>query len=400
MIEVTGKYTSAKIFTNNVEPLALEQIQLMCDQEYMEGSIVKVMPDVHAGKGCVIGTTMTISKKVCPSTVGLDIGCGMEVVKINEKEVDFDKLDATIRQCIPSGSSVRGTRHRLFAKIALDLNKLHCFKKLKHDRVELSLGTLGGGNHFIEMNRGKDGFLYLVIHSGSRGLGKQVAELYQDLAKQECTYDKNKLAEKIQYLKATGQTLAINAAIGEFKVSGKKNVSKDLEYLEGESFRNYIDDMRITQKYATLNREAMAETLVEKMGWTVVEQFTTIHNYIDLDKMILRKGAVSAQKGEKLIIPINMRDGSLICVGKGNIDWNYSAPHGAGRTMSRTKAKEQITLEQFKDSMKGIFSNSILDATIDEAPMAYKSMNDIIDNIGDTVEMIDNIKPVFNFKAS
>lgn len=400
MIELAGKYSSAKVFTDLVEETAVSQIILLCNQDFTEGLHIRMMPDVHAGAGCVVGTTMNIKDKIVPNLVGVDIGCGMVVVKIKEKDIDFNKLDETIRKHIPSGSSVRGTRHPFFKLIAEDLNKLHCFKKLKHDRVELSLGSLGGGNHFIEINKGKDDSLYLVIHSGSRGLGKQVAELYQDIARKECDYDRDKLSYIINELKQSGRVKEITSAIEEFKKTATKKVVKDLEYLEGESFTNYIDDMRITQKYATINRDTMAQVLVEKMGWNAEEKFTTIHNYIDMDNMILRKGAVSAQSGEKLIIPINMRDGSLLCVGKGNADWNYSAPHGAGRTMSRTKAKEQITLDQFKDSMKGIFSNSILDATIDEAPMAYKPIKSIIDNIGDTVEIIENIKPVFNFKAS
>lgn len=366
MIEIKGKYNTAKVFTDNIEQEAAAQIMELCNQEFVKGSIIRIMPDVHAGIGCTIGTTMTISDKIVPNLVGVDIGCGIETIKLKQKEIDFKKLDEIIYHYIPSGFDIRKKPHEYVKNI--DFNNLACRDHVDLQRAKLSIGTLGGGNHFIEVNEDKDGFLYLVVHSGSRHLGKQVAEYYQKLGYEE--------------------------------LKGSVKVSKQLAYVEGKSYKNYLNDMRIVQKYAEYNRKAIVDEIVNRMGFEIIDQFTTIHNYIDLDNMILRKGAISAQKGEKVLIPINMRDGSLICIGKGNKDWNYSAPHGAGRVMSRKKAKKTISLEEFKKSMEGIYSTSVNRSTLDECALAYKSMEEITKNIRDTVEIVDIIKPVYNFKAS
>jgi tRNA-splicing ligase RtcB len=375
MLEIKGKYNTAKVFTHNLEDEAMAQIRELCDQKFAEGSIIRIMPDAHAGAGCVIGTTMTIKNKVVPNLVGVDIGCGMETIKLMEKDIDFRKLDQVIHSYIPAGFDIRKKEHKYVTKANLD--SLLCKKHVNLERARLSIGTLGGGNHFIEVNQGKDGSLYLVVHTGSRHLGKQVAEYYQNLAYSEL--------------------------IGRFK--GKKEessakINKSLAYLEGKSLKDYLYDMKIVQQYAVLNRQAIVDEIINKMGFEVVERFTTIHNYIDLGNMILRKGAISARKNEKVLIPINMRDGSLICFGKGNKDWNYSAPHGAGRIMSRRKAKKVISLNEYKESMTGIYSSTVNKSTLDECALAYKPMEEIIANIRDTVEIFDIIKPLYNFKAA
>ncbi|NLL17794.1 MAG: RtcB family protein [Clostridia bacterium] len=367
MIEVKGKYNNAKILTNQVENEALAQIRELCDQAFTRGSRIRIMPDVHAGVGCTIGTTMTVTDKIVPNLVGVDIGCGMETIKLGDKKLDFDKLDRLIYSRIPAGFAIRKKPHPYAKKV--DFDNLICKNHVNLDRARLSIGTLGGGNHFIEVNQDSNGFLYLVVHSGSRHLGKQVADYYQKLAYQE-----------------------LKAASVE--------ISKSLAYLEGPSYDNYLHDMKIVQQYAVCNRRAIVDEIVNGMGLTIVEQFTTIHNYIDLDSMVLRKGAISARKGEKVLIPLNMRDGSLICMGKGNPDWNYSAPHGAGRLMSRRKAKEILSLEEFRQSMKGIYTTTVNKSTLDECALAYKDMDEIINNIRDTVQILDHIKPVYNFKSN
>jgi tRNA-splicing ligase RtcB (3'-phosphate/5'-hydroxy nucleic acid ligase) len=321
--------------------------------------------------------------------------CGMLTVKLKDKEIDFQKLDYIIRQHIPNGQNVRQTYHKNNSKI--DLQELRCKGKLNIDRAMKSLGTLGGGNHFTEINKDSKGNLYLVIHSGSRYLGKQVAEYYQDLAFKtlsENVQDKSKLIDK---LKSEGKANLIQQELKKIK---PLKVNRQLAYLEGSDFDDYLYDMDIVQKYANINRETMAEEILKHTGLIEESSFSTIHNYIDLENMILRKGAISSQKGETMLIPMNMRDGSLLCIGKGNEDWNYSAPHGAGRILSRSKAKEKITLDEFKNSMNGIWTSSVCESTIDESPMTYKPMQEIIDNIGDTVEIIDILKPLYNFKSS
>jgi RNA-splicing ligase RtcB len=402
MIEIKGKHNKAKIFTDKIEDSAIEQIKTVCNLDYIGESKIRIMPDVHAGVGCTIGTTMTINGCVIPNLVGVDIGCGMEVARLKEKEIDFVKLDETIRKYIPSGREVHEGRIVKFP----ELLELECIRELKDTkRIERSIGTLGGGNHFIEADKDENGELYIVIHSGSRNLGKQVADLYQKLAvdldkgKEEFFNQKELI---IKEYKEQGRRDEIQNALKELNAKYTEkasNTPEELACLKGKYFDMYIHDMKICQEFATINRKTMMSLIVEKMGSNVVEQFTTIHNYIDIDKMILRKGAVSAQKGEKLIIPMNMRDGSLICIGQGNADWNYSAPHGAGRLMSRRQAREQLKLDDYQKQMEGIFTTSVNEATIDESPEAYKPISEIEANLKDCAEIINIIKPVYNFKA-
>jgi len=366
MIEIKGKYNSAIVYTENIEPGAVTQIETLCHQEFAKDSKIRIMPDVHSGVGCTIGTAMTIEDKVVPNLVGVDIGCGMEVVKLKSNHIELQKLDKLIYEKIPSGFDIRDKEHKYNDEI--DLNQLRCRSKVNLKRARLSIGTLGGGNHFIEIDKDSEGNLYLVIHSGSRHLGKEVASYYQEEAYKS--------------------------------LNSKTDIPKSLAYVSGELFDDYIHDMKIIQKFADLNRKAMAEEIIKGMKLKVASSFTTIHNYIDTENMILRKGAVSAQKGEILLIPINMRDGSLICIGKGNPEWNFSAPHGAGRIMSRTQAKNSLTLPQFKETMKGIFTTSVNKDTLDECPLVYKPMDEIVNNIADTVEITDIIKPIYNFKAA
>lgn len=393
---VKGTYNTAKIFTDNVEEGAIKQIKALCDMEAYRESKIRIMPDVHAGIGATIGTTMTLYGKVTPNLVGVDIGCGMTIASI-PREVDLEKLDAIIHSRIPSGMSIRETPHRYIENV--NLSSLSCFSESSLYYEKCSLGTLGGGNHFIEVDRGKDGQLYLVIHSGSRHLGTLVAKHYQQMAieslKGHSAKDINGL---IRSLKEQGRQSEIQASL---KVLSKNEcpVDEALAYCEGELFEQYIHDIVIVQHFATWNRRAITDEIADGMGVPITVLFETIHNYIDLDAMILRKGSVSAKEGEKLIIPMNMRDGSLICAGKGNPDWNFSAPHGAGRLFSRAEAKRRFNLDEYKQSMKGIYSTSIDMGTIDESPMAYKPMNEIIANIADTVDVVDVIKPIYNFKA-
>ena len=394
---INGKYNEAKIFTDVVEDEAIAQIQTICDSSAFSQSKIRIMPDVHAGAGCTIGTTMTITDKIVPNMVGVDIGCGMELIRIEEKELDLVALDKLIYERIPSGFNIRTARHPLTNQI--DLSSLRCAKKVKIDMAYNSLGTLGGGNHFIEANRDDDGNIYIVVHSGSRHLGKEVAEYYQNEGYRAlCGNSKQKIQELILQLKAEGRANEIQSIITKLNLN-TTDVPKELAYVEGKLFDDYIHDMRLVQQFAVLNRQAMIDEIVNGLGLTVAEQFTTIHNYIDTEHMILRKGAVSAREGEKLLIPINMRDGSLICIGKGNDDWNQSAPHGAGRLMSRGKAVATLTMEQFEREMDGIYSTSINKNTLDESPMAYKKMEDIVDNITPTVQIVKRIVPIYNFKA-
>jgi len=357
------------------------------------------MPDVHAGIGCTIGTTMTISDKIVPGMVGVDIGCGMETVKLVEKEIDCAALDALIRKKIPSGYEVRKTHHPFNDEI--DLERLKIADKVKLDRARKSIGTLGGGNHFIEVGRSESGELYLIVHSGSRHLGTEVANYYQDEAyKSLCGNSHKQISDAIARLKAEGRDSEIEKTVKEMQKLTNHGYPKDFSYVTDELFNDYIHDMKLTQQYATLNRKAMTEVILHGMGFTAAERFTTIHNYIDMDTMILRKGAVSAKKGERLLIPINMRDGSLICVGRGNDDWNQSAPHGAGRLMSRKQALRSLSLDEFQSEMKNVFTTSATAKTLDEAPMAYKSMDEILSHIGPTVDVVERLRPIYNFKAS
>ncbi len=395
---IQGKYNEAKICTDVVDDVAIAQIQAMCDSPVFKQSNIRIMPDVHAGASCTIGTTMTITDKIVPNMVGVDIGCGMELVRIAEKEIDLDALDKLIYEKIPSGFNYRDKRHEYADRI--DLSELRLAKQVNTNLAYVSLGTLGGGNHFIEADKDDDGNIYIVVHSGSRHLGKEIAELYQNEGyRRICGNSKAQLQEIIRRLKEEGRAQDIEKEILSAK-NNRQEIPKDTAYVEGELFDDYIHDMKITQRFAVLNRQAMADEIVRGLRLTVTEQFTTIHNYIDTDNMILRKGAVSARKGEKLLIPINMRDGSLICVGKGNDDWNQSAPHGAGRILSRGQARAKLTMEEFRKEMLGIYSTSVNPNTIDESPMAYKTIDDIADNIKPTVEIIKRIKPIYNFKAS
>ncbi len=366
MITIKGTYNSAKIFTDNAEPTAVQQIEHLLEQEFVCGSKIRIMPDVHAGMGCTIGTTMTITDKVVPNLVGVDIGCGMETLILCNNHLDLPQLDKAIHGFIPSGFSIRNTPHHYADEI--DLTALHCAKHMDLNRAALSLGTLGGGNHFIELDKDEEGQMYLVIHSGSRNLGKQAAEYYQ------------------------------NAAADSLGRKGK-GADRVLAYLEGALLEDYLHDISIIQKFADLNRKAIARELEKRIKLKISESFTTVHNYIDSSSGILRKGAISAKEGEHVLIPMNMRDGSFICVGKGNADWNESAPHGAGRLMSRSAAKESITLSQFKKGMEGIYSTTLSKATLDEAPYAYKPMEEILAQIEPTAEIVKHIKPIYNFKA-
>lgn len=401
-IEIKGKVNTALCYAKVVEDEAIEQIRRMCDYPMTEGSKIRIMPDVHAGKGCTIGTTMTITDKAVPNVVGVDIGCGMYTVNLGKQPIDLEKFDMAAFT-IPSGMEVWDGRVEKF-----DLTELRCYRQLKDTkRLERSLGTLGGGNHFIEIDRAADGTQYLVIHSGSRNLGKQVAELYQtlavDLAKGIGDYLEAR-EQLIKEYKEQGRRTEIQAALKELYdkkyVEHPSTMPEDLCYLSGQYLEDYLHDVEICQKFARRNREKMAEILLQKTGLSAGESFHTIHNYIDTEEMILRKGSIAAHKGEKVLIPINMRDGSVLAIGKGNPEWNYSAPHGAGRLMSRTAAKNNLSMEEYKEAMKGIYTSSVCEATIDEAPMAYKSLEDIIDVIKESVEIIDVMKPIYNFKAS
>lgn len=396
---IQGKVASAIAYANVIEQEAIDQIRRMCDYDFTEGSTIRIMPDVHAGKGCTIGTTMTIRDKVVPNVVGVDIGCGMYTVNLSEREIDFARFDEAAHY-VPSGMKVWEGRQEPF-----DLEALRCFRALKDTRrLQRSLGTLGGGNHFIEIDRAADGTLYLVIHTGSRNLGKQVAEHYQHLAVElnqgRETYFKKRDALIAEY-KAAGRRKEIQAALRELHWADKPlTVPEDLCYVYGEYLDDYLHDVEICQRFARRNRELIAEVLLSRCGLTGGEAFHTIHNYIDTREMILRKGAIAAHKGEKVLIPINMRDGSVLAVGRGNPDWNYSAPHGAGRLMSRAAARQRLDMDAYADAMKGIYTTCVNASTIDEAPMAYKSLADIIGIIRDCVDVVDIMKPIYNFKAS
>lgn len=398
MIELRGKYNEAKIFTDVVDEASISQVLLLLNQEFVSGSKIRLMPDIHAGAGCTVGTTMTIADKIVPNLVGVDIGCGMETVKIRESNIELQKLDKLIYEKIPSGFRVREKTHRYFDEI--NLEDLFCYKYIDPRRAEKSMGTLGGGNHFIEANKDTEGNIYIVIHSGSRHLGLEVANYYQEEGYSALNGSAKKDIENlIADLKEQGREREIQKSIAELKNTKRTSIPRQLAYVSGELFAEYIHDMKIVQRYAELNRQAMMDEIIKGMKIHVTEQFTTVHNYIDTKAMILRKGAVSAQEGEKLLIPINMRDGSLICMGKGNDEWNQSAPHGAGRLMSRSAAKESFTVSEFKRQMAGVYTTSVNKDTLDECPMAYKGMEDIVNNIGDTVDVMQVIKPIYNFKA-
>ena len=398
---IQGKFAAAVCFASVIENEAVEQIRRMCDYEFTSGSKIRIMPDVHAGKGCTIGTTMTVTDKVVPNIVGVDIGCGMYTIRLDAKEIDFARLDEAAH-FIPSGRRVWEGRQEPF-----DLEAMRCYRELKDTRrLQRSLGTLGGGNHFIEVDRGSDGALYLVIHTGSRNLGTQVAEHYQKLAvdlhhgKEEFFRQRDAL---IAEYKAAGRREEIQNVLKSMQKQWKDkplDVPEDLCWLYGEYLQDYLHDVEICQKFALRNRELIAGILMERAGLSGDSGFHTIHNYIDTGEMILRKGAIAAHDGERVLIPINMRDGSILAEGKGNSDWNDSAPHGAGRLMSRTAARNSLSLEDYAEAMKGIYTTCVGEETIDEAPMAYKSMDDIMNDVRASVNVIDILKPIYNFKAS
>ncbi len=360
-----------KIFADSVEADALAQIRSLAEVDAYKNARIRIMPDCHTGAGCTIGTTMTIEDKVTPNLVGVDIGCGMLTVRLKERDIDPEQLDEVIHRHIPSGFGIHAR-----PKAGFDIEKLKCKNAIDMKRALKAIGTLGGGNHFIEVGKNEAGTLFLVIHSGSRHAGLQVANYYQDIAARQ-----------------TGRDFS----------GGKKHkkpaVKKELAYLTGKDFENYMHDMALMQQYAVLNRRTMADIILDKAHLHEEDSFETVHNYIDFDRMILRKGAVRAEKGEVLLIPLNMRDGSLICIGKGNEDWNFSAPHGAGRLMSRRKARRTLRLSDFKKEMRGIYTTSVAESTIDEAPEAYKPAEAIIAKVKETVDIIDRIQPVYNFKA-
>ena len=401
MIEVRGKYNTAICYTQELESGACGQILEVCNQEAFQNSKIRIMPDVHAGKGCTIGTTMTIVDKVVPNLVGVDIGCGMYTVYLGKVEIDLANFDEAAHS-IPCGRQVWEGRQARF-----DLTQLRCYRNLKDSkRLERSLGTLGGGNHFIEIDKDDNGDVYLVIHSGSRNLGTQIAKIYQNLAislnlgKEEYFREREAL---IASYKSKGLKKELQKALKDLEQSfraKRPTMPADLCYLYGSFMDDYLHDIAICQDFARENRELMAKILLEKTGLHPISAFQTIHNYIDVEERILRKGAVSAKEGELLLIPINMRDGSLICRGKGNPDWNYSAPHGAGRLLSRSMAFEQLTMEEYQAQMAGIYSTCIDPTTLDESPMAYKSMDEILANIGPTADVLTRIKPIYNFKAA
>jgi len=399
MVEIKGRFNTAICYTDEVEPTAYEQIESVCNEEAFANSKIRIMPDVHAGKGCTIGTTMTVMDKVVPNIVGVDIGCGMYTLELGKVDIDFKKLDDAAHY-IPSGKNVWNEKKKDF-----DFTKLRCYEYLKNKtRLACSLGTLGGGNHFIEVEEAKDGSKYLIIHTGSRNLGKQVAEIYQRLA---IALNKGKdyyLEQRdliIKKYKEEGRANEIQDALEELVWTNKETtIPEDLCFLYGKYLEDYLHDVEICQQFAKENREKIAEILLRLTKLKAKKGFHTIHNYIDTNEMILRKGAIAAHKDEIVLIPINMRDGSVLAKGKGNAEWNFSAPHGAGRIMSRTKAKNTLDLEIYKKEMKGIYTTSVNKDTLDEAPMAYKSLKDIIDVIEESVDIIDVMKPIYNFKAA
>ena len=404
MIMLNGKYNSAKVFTDNIDRETISQIINLCNQDFTEGCTIRIMPDCHAGKGCVIGFTADLGDKIVPNLIGVDIGCGMLTVELGKINIDLETLDNIIHQYIPSGKNTHEGRMVRFPK----LMELYCYRELKDTkRIERSIGTLGGGNHFIELGKDESGNIYLIIHSGSRNLGKQVAEYYQGIAIELRSGREDYYRERdriIKEYKEQGRRREIQHVLEKLNRRYKTtqlDYPKELCFLTGEWREKYLHDMKICQEYALLNREIMAKIILEKLFGRSCDFdfFHTTHNHISFKDNIIRKGSISAHKGERVLIPINMRDGSILGIGKGNPDWNWSAPHGAGRLMSRTKAKENITMEEYEKSMEGIYTTSVNTSTIDEAPMSYKPMEEILNNIRDTVDIVSIIKPIYNFKA-
>ena len=399
-MEIRGRCGTAIAYAKVIEEEAIAQIRRMCDYEFTEGASIRIMPDVHWGKGCTIGTTMTVRDKVVPNLVGVDIGCGMYTVNLGKGEIDLVRFDEAAH-FVPSGRGLWEGRQERF-----DLTALRCYRALKDTkRIARSLGTLGGGNHFIEIDRSADGTNYLVIHTGSRNLGKQVAEYYQNIAI-DLSHGKDELFrardELIRRYKAEGRRSELQEALKDLNrgfQAKEAEIPADLAFLYGSYLEDYLHDIEICQNFARRNREVIARVLLERTGLTAGEAFHTIHNYIDVGERILRKGAIAAHAGERVLIPINMRDGSILAVGRGDPDWNWSAPHGAGRLMSRTAAKENLSMDEFRETMADVYTTAVNENTLDEAPMAYKSLADIIDVIEDSVDVIEVLKPIYNFKA-
>ena len=412
MIQINGRYNTATLYTDTADDATVAQVTMLMNQPSVEGSKVRIMPDCHAGAGCVIGTTMTITDKVIPNLVGVDIGCGMLATKLKEQRINLPKFDSISQAEVPAGMKTRQTAHSMADEI--DVRELTCYKKpnckVSEEVFRHSLGTLGGGNHFWELDKDSEGGIWLVVHTGSRRSGKDVAEYYQRRAYESLNGTGETRKEKIAQMRG--------AFIAQMKAEGKeKEISKlltawsaaipdeeitvpyEVAWCEGQLFDDYIHDMKVMQEYARLNRRIITEVILKKCKLHAVEQFETIHNYIDTEHMILRKGSVSARAGEKLLIPINMRDGALICVGKGNADWNQSAPHGAGRLMSRNDARNSISMKEYREAMSGIYTSCVNKATLDESPMAYKPIDEIVANIAPTADIIEQIKPIYNFKA-
>lgn len=387
-----------KVFAKTLEETAEKQVKEMSESEAYGDCTVRIMPDCHAGKGCTIGTVIEVKERIVPNTVGVDIGCGMYVREIPFQEIDLKQLDEVVNQYIPSGFNIHETKVWSNGYLERDIKDMNCASVIDVDMALRSVGTLGGGNHFIEVAQGSNGKLWLVIHSGSRNLGKRVCEYWQKRAEEKCMFDNEQRRQLIETLKAEGRQDMIEKAIKELKPKVK---NKDLAYLAGRDAKDYLQDMECAQRYASINRTAIADIIFERMGWRTFgcHEFHTVHNYIDTDLKILRKGAVAAEAGVELIIPMNMRDGSLLCRGKGNDDWLCSAPHGAGRLMSRKQCLDTLKMEDFEREMSDVYSTSVCRETIDESPMAYKPMQEILDCIGDTVQVVDIIKPIYNFKA-
>ena len=405
-MKIEGRYSTAMVYADTIDDTAIEQLRMLCDQPFVKNCKIRIMPDVHAGTGCVIGFTADLGEMVIPSIVGVDIGCGMLTVKLGNVDIDFERLDSVIREYVPSGMNV----HEQAVIDFPDLERLCCYRSIKKlSRVQRSMGTLGGGNHFIEIDEDADGVKYLVIHTGSRSLGVYVENHYENLAYDEVR-EADDLAERrkalIASLKEQGRFSEIQSSILALKkeYEGKTtDIPRMLCYLTGKNREMYLHDMEICQRFAVMNREAIASAILRRLfgrELSEYESFQTIHNYIDFNDNIVRKGSVSARDGELLLIPINMRDGALICRGKGNPDWNCSAPHGAGRLLSRTGAHNSLSLDEYQRQMQGIYSTCVCEETIDESPMAYKSIDEIIRNITPTVEIIKQIKPIYNFKAT
>lgn len=403
MFEVKGRFNTAIIYSDKMEQTAIDQIIKLCNQEFVKDCKIRIMPDYHAGIGCVIGLTADLGEMVIPNLVGVDIGCGMYVVELGKVDIDLPRFDEVIHKYIPAGTKTHQGRMVKFP----ELQDLYCYRELRDTkRIERSLGTLGGGNHFIELNKDDENNIYLVIHSGSRNLGKQVADLYQNLAVDLCSGKESYFMEReaiIKDYKEKGKRHLIQAALNKLKNKYshlKPKYDKELCYLGGEFREKYLHDMKICQDYAALNRETISNIILQKMSLVSFGSFHTVHNYINFNDNIIRKGSVSAYAGEKLIIPINMRDGSIIAIGKGNPEWNYSAPHGAGRTMSRSKAKEMISISEYQETMQGIYTTSVNEHTLDESPQAYKPVEEILSNIQETVDVAAIVKPIYNYKAN